>query len=153
MVRITSLAQSTSDTEVAAAVDVGYGEAGLAFDRLGKAGVVFLSKDVVDELLVRPNIDQGRDKIALQAVRRREVDHELLGYKRSVLDAAATCSANNAEGVCLRCGFNLDAVTAESCIWLPDLRVEDARRLRILGLGVQRPVPVGLAAGVAAFFS
>ena len=57
VVRITSLSQSTSDTKVATAVDVRDFEGGFAFDRLGKASVVFLSKDVIDELLVSPDVD------------------------------------------------------------------------------------------------
>ena len=74
VVRITSLSESTSDTEVTASVDVGNGEAGLAFNGPGKASVVLLGEDVVDELLVRPDVDQSRDEIALETVGSGEVD-------------------------------------------------------------------------------
>lgn len=74
IVRITSLSESTSDTEVTASVDVRNGEAGLAFNSPGKASVVLLGEDVVDELLVRPDVDQSRDEIALETVGSGEVD-------------------------------------------------------------------------------
>ena len=74
VVRITSLSESTSNTEVTASVDVGNGEASLAFNGPGKASVVLLGEDVVDELLVRPDVDQSRDEIALETVGSGEVD-------------------------------------------------------------------------------
>jgi len=153
VVRITSLAQCTANAEVAAAVDVGDREGSLALDCTGKASVVLRSHDLVDELLVGPDVDEGRDEVALQAVRFREVDHELVRGERSVGDTSTTCSAFNTKGVRLGCGVDLDAVTAEAGIWLPDFRVEDACRCGVLRLRIRRPVPVGLAAGVAAFFT
>ena len=64
VVRITSLSESTSNTEVTASVDVGN----------GKASVVLLGEDVVDELLIGPDVDQSRNKIALKTVGSGEVD-------------------------------------------------------------------------------
>ena len=152
VVRITSLSQCTANAEVTTAVDVGYREGSLALDCTGKASVVLRSHDLVDELLIGPHVDEGRDEVTLQAVRFWEVDHELVGCERSVGDASTTCSTFNTKGVRLGCGVDLDAVTAEAGIWLPDLRVEDACRCGVLRLRIRRPVPVGLAASVAAFF-
>jgi hypothetical protein len=57
VVCITSLSESTSNTEVTASVDVGNGEVSLAFNGPGKASVVLLGEDVIDELLIGLDVD------------------------------------------------------------------------------------------------
>jgi hypothetical protein len=74
LVRITSLSESTSDTEVTASMDVRNVETGFAFNGPGKASVILLGEDVVDELLVGPDVDQGRDEIAFETVGSGEID-------------------------------------------------------------------------------
>lgn len=122
--RITSLAELASDTKVAAAVNVTLGEIGFAFNPIGKLGVVYCVKNHIDGLLVGPEVHQRRDKIALQAVRLGEVDHELVRCERSILDTATTSAALDAVGVWLAGMVNIFSVTTESGVRLEDLRIK-----------------------------
>jgi hypothetical protein len=126
VLRITSLAKLATNTKVAAAVDVALGEICFAFNPIGKLGVVYCVKNHIDGLLIGPEVHQRRDKIALQAVRLRVVDHELVRCERAVLDTATTSAALDAIGVWLAGVVNIFSVTTESGIWLEDLRIEDS---------------------------
>ena len=57
ILRITSRTQYTSDTEMAAAMDVWHGECRFALDLARKARVVGLIEDFLDELAVSPDVD------------------------------------------------------------------------------------------------
>jgi hypothetical protein len=142
--RVPCRAQDAADAKVARAVNVGLRERRDALELARKRRVVWLREDAGDEPGVGERVHDGGDEVAAQAVGRREVERELVRSKGPSLDAAAARAARDVQWVLLGRGRHQGPVAAEAIVGVEHGGVKGSGRGGVLGLGVERPVPVAV---------
>jgi hypothetical protein len=144
--------KDTTNTKVTASMNIWWIEALLLLDCSCDTCVVRLCQNLLHQLRIRHAVDDPWNKVALQAVRRRQIYCEVLFSEGAIHYASATRATSDVQAVLHRCSFHAVPIASKSRIGIEDLGVKRARRCLILGLSIQRPIPVWLSAGVTTFF-
>lgn len=89
--------------------------------------VVGLALHPVDEALCCEAVHDPGDEVALEAAAATVVKLELVWREGASLDAATACTTSEVEWVvCWIGNLNPRSISAESGIWIEDLRLEDS---------------------------
>lgn len=153
IIRIANRAQGTTNTEVTTSMDIRLVETRYILDRVGERGVIRLRFNEIDQCLPREVVHDLWREVSLQTPRYINVNLERGLDKRSVLHAATTRAthAGYVERVLGFCGGDEGAVAAEAVRGGEDVCFKDCGGGVVRAGGIERPVPVGLGAGVVTY--
>ena len=144
---VASLPEDTADTEMPAAVDVGYGERRCSLERVGEIVECFLGESALELCWVGEEVEETGCEVASQtrsALSFTDVDLEVGAFKGAVLDAASARATelSKTEYVLSGSEFDVFAVATEAGRRREDLCLVWRCGVTVVRLCVERPVPV-----------